>query len=472
MKKLPTIAKLKHEIETVDVSRSISFLKSKSVELAKFEDVEDLVFQVDLDHPQAHLRGVDFNFRVVRAAVAKALWSRGLFIGLSVLDDLLFGAFRDNRIADPIGHSLSVIRDNDVHKPGFVLYPIHSLGVNGVGFLEFFTKSRVQLAIASAGLLLRPQTNSIEGSLQFLDDAREAFSITPKISKDSVEHYHRSRPTKWLTHNPLMAVRVRMFSGTYYENQQFLVIKLKIATSSLFMMAALQHGLSRRGRDVWGSTRRVNNFQTLDIHHYLVFERPVRGGSLNTKCVPMNVRPAELTDLSALPIDLAPKFWSNREHLVNEIVGYLAELETKYMELHVLGNGKGSRAKAFGKIFSALTYFRRSFKSRGDIGEQVMNLAIAFEVLLTPRYAKGVGERVERRIRLALKGIKGSRRLQAATRDLYTARSEVVHHGTTSVVYDLSSGQEAFVYVFLGVARKLGNIPSTTDDPIGVILGD
>jgi hypothetical protein len=51
MKKLPTIATLKQEIETADVSRSINFLKSKAVELAKFEDVEDLVFQVDLDHP-------------------------------------------------------------------------------------------------------------------------------------------------------------------------------------------------------------------------------------------------------------------------------------------------------------------------------------------------------------------------------------------------------------------------------------
>ena len=119
-----------------------------------------------------------------------------------------------------------------------------------------------------------------------------------------------------------------------------------------------------------------------------------------------------------------------------------------------------------------MTYFRRSFKSRGDVSEQVVNLAIAFEVLLTPQYAKGVGARVERRIRLALKGIKGSRRLRAATQDLYTARSEVVHEGSTSIVYDLSSGQEAFVYVFLGVVRKVNNIPSATGDPIGAILGD
>jgi hypothetical protein len=82
MKKLPTIAVLKQEIETAKVSRAIDFLKSKSVDLAKFEDVEDFVFQVDFDHPPTNLRGVDFNFRVVRAALAKTLWSRGLFYWL------------------------------------------------------------------------------------------------------------------------------------------------------------------------------------------------------------------------------------------------------------------------------------------------------------------------------------------------------------------------------------------------------
>lgn len=472
MKKLPVISTLKQEIETAEVAKSITFLNSKSHELAKFEDIEDFAFQIDLDNPPAPLKGVDFNFRRVRAALAKALWSRGLFIGLSVLDDLLFSAFRSNVVSDPIAHSLRIIKDNAVHKPGFVLYPIHSLGVNGVGFVEFFTKSKVRLAISSAGLLLGAQTNSMDGSVEFLEAAREEFSISPTISRESVEHYHRSRSTKWLTRNPLLAVRVRMFSGTYYENQQFLVIKLKIATSILFMMAALQHGFSPGKSEVWGSTRRTNNFQTLDIHHYFVFERPLRRKALNTKCIPMNVRPGDLSDLSSLPIDLAPRIWSKRTRVVDELAHYLARIETSYMELHVLGNGKGARAKAFGKIFSALTYFRRSFKSRGDTSEQVVNLAIAFEVLLTPQYAKGVGERVERRIRLALKGIKGSRRLQAATRDLYTARSEVVHEGSTSIVYDLSSGQEAFVYVFLGVVRRLDKIPSTTGDPIGTILGD
>jgi hypothetical protein len=470
--KLPSIPSLKAEVETAVVLKSIAFLKSKQTALEHFLDIEDLYLNIDMDNPPKDLRGFEYHFHKVSAAFARLLWGKGVFIGLSVLDDLLFSGFRAKPPSDPLRQALTTIKDNDVHKPGFVLFPIHSLGINGVGFFEFFSNAKVQLAVDSAGLLLRAQTNSLEASLAFLNSATQAFSIPKKVSQDSIEHYNRSRSTRWLTRNPLLAVRVRMFSGTYYENQQFLVIKLKMATSLLFMMAALQWGYSVKESEKWGSTRRVNSFQTLDIRHYFIFERPLNGNTLSTKCVPMNVRADELSDLSALPIDLVPKMWSRRLHVVTELSQHLSSIEIQYMALVILSNQTKGLAKAVRKIFSALTFFRRSFKSRGDRNEQVANLAIAFEVLLTGDYAPGVGARFKRRIRLALKGTKGSRRMQAATNDLYTARSETVHQGTSSIDYDLLAGQEAFVYVFLGVARRITAIPLGAIDPIGMILGD
>ena len=163
---------------------------------------------------------------------------------------------------------------------------------------------------------------------------------------------------------------------------------------------------------------------------------------------------------------------SYRVAIVNELAGFLDLIEGEYIAFHILAKGRGGRAIAFGKIFAALNYFRRSFKSRGDANEQVVNLAVAFEVLLTAKYERGVGDRFERRIKLALQVIKGSRRMQAATRDLYKARSETVHNGVCSFEYDLLAGQEAFVYTFLGVLRRVGNATNTAPDPIGEILGD
>ena len=341
MKKLPAVQRLKREIETPKVSQSLSFLKDKQSWLERYQDIEDLVFQVDLDNPPAELRGFEYHFQQVRLALAKALWERGVFIGLSVLDDLLFSSIRMPSPTDPIVRALSIVKDNGVHKSGFVLYPIHSLGINSVGFFEFFSKSRVQLAIESAGLVLRAQTNGIDNSFAFLEEARQEFGIGKKIKRDLVEHYNRSRSTKWSSHaTHCWQCESECFSGSYYENQQFLVVKLQTVTSLLFMMAGLQSGYIAPKAAQWGSSRRVNNSQTLDIHHYFVFERPVRGNYLNIKCVPMNVRPSELADLSSLPIDLAPGMWFKRLHIVNELALHLSKLESQYMALRVLTKGK------------------------------------------------------------------------------------------------------------------------------------
>jgi len=140
--KIPSLKLLKKEIEKPDIQDSINFLKSKSTDLAKYEDIEDLVFQVSIDSPPKELRGFNFHFLRVRAAVARGLWSRGIFIGLSVIDELLFSRIRDAYSKDPVLELLTIIKDNDVHKPGFVLYPIHSMGVNGVGFLESYYDHR------------------------------------------------------------------------------------------------------------------------------------------------------------------------------------------------------------------------------------------------------------------------------------------------------------------------------------------
>lgn len=87
--------------------------------------------------------------------------------------------------------ALNVIRDNGVQKAGFVLHPIHSMGINSVSFFEFFSTARVPLAIESAGLVLCAQTNGFDGSLAFLNEARHSFGIGKKIRIDLVEHYNR-----------------------------------------------------------------------------------------------------------------------------------------------------------------------------------------------------------------------------------------------------------------------------------------
>lgn len=134
--------------------------------------------------------------------------------------------------------------------------------------------------------------------------------------------------------------------------------------------------------------------------------------------------------------------------MISEIAGYLDKIEINYMNHHVLHRTATNAAKLYRKLFDSLSYFRRSFKSRGDEDEQVTNLAIAFEVLITTEYASGVGKRFERRIALALSLHPDSKRLTTATKNLYKVRSELVHQGTTETEYDLAQAQEAFGQIF------------------------
>lgn len=56
MKKIESTSILKREIENATIAQSISFLSSRQAILERFEDIEDFVFQIDLDHPPKELR--------------------------------------------------------------------------------------------------------------------------------------------------------------------------------------------------------------------------------------------------------------------------------------------------------------------------------------------------------------------------------------------------------------------------------
>jgi hypothetical protein len=127
--------------------------------------------------------------------------------------------------------------------------------------------------------------------------------------------------------------------------------------------------------------------------------------------------------------------------------------------------------RVYRKLFSSLSYFRRSFRVTADIGEAYVNLAVAFEVLLTDNYASGVDVRIKKRLRKALKGVKGNQAMNSAANMLYTARSEIVHTGQTTIAVDVQSVQRAFVHAFIHVSDRMQGLSSTSQEPIRSILG-
>ena len=469
MKSLPPTATLARAIlklrrGNTTVAESCEYLTQHRAALEKYEDVEH--FALTDDPSDAKLRrAVEHHLINLRAGLARELWSRQLFIGVSVLDDLLFRGVVHHAWDRPVERLLEVVRDKALHSPGLVVFPVHSFGVLGAGLLHWRTDARAEYAAPAFGIALSPQTNSLQESGRFLVRAKQALGIRRHLPMDLVEHWHRSRGATWLTRNPLLVVRVRSFPGDYYENQFLLLAKLRASTSLLSMLASMQPPSDSRDSRIWSSST-VNNFQTLDMRHYLVFfAHPGKRKVLAGDCVPMHLDPAALAEVSSLGFDLDLPYWSRRRGIAVQVFEAVERVHAGYIKHSFGGMTASVHGRVFRKLFHALSFFRRSFQRADENWLAPVSLAVAFEMMLTDRYSPGVNRRVVRRARLLLQGIAGSRKLTRAVEALYDVRSEIVHSGAAVTQVDLTVARRAFVLAFATMSVRLPSLATTSNSP-------
>ncbi|GAA4635157.1 hypothetical protein GCM10023196_079530 [Actinoallomurus vinaceus] len=218
------------------------------------------------------------------------------------------------------------------------------------------------------------------------------------------------------------------------------------------------------------STRSVNNWQTLDVHHYFVMNGGIDDqGALRGDAIPMSVEAGYLAELSDLPVDLNMAYWSKG---VDSAEGLWQPLETiANLQLPTRFRrsraGQHSRARTARKIFESLDYFRRSLGF--DRWYAVVSLATAFEMLLTSHYAGGITERLKRRVELLL----GDPIVAQAVADVYDARSEMVHAGRTPPEsLAIHAAQRAYLGCLEQIASKLNGLSRNEIDPMRRITGD
>lgn len=460
------------QVTTQQLRTSTGFLVSKRPVLSGYEDVEDLAV-ILAENPDPELSGFEHHFRTARNAILRKLWSKGVLIGTSVVENLLFSAVRDSIVADPVAEVFKRIRDFGLHRPGFVLYPLHSFGIVGFGLLGFLTGNRLQFIDEKAGIAIAPQANNEEELLRFLKAATEKLKMKKMLPLETIEHYLRSGVMKWLLRNPLLLVKCKTFSQRYFENQRLLKIKLKLATTLVTML----HGMQKpRDDSRIYSTSSMNNFETLDIKHYIVFEVAPNGRPrFNAHRVPMNLSRAELSEISELNVELNPVEWNRRPKVFGRIAKALEIVERGYMEHCVGSKIETPASRVFRKTYLALDYFRRSFRSSGRSEDGIINLAVAFETLLTDYYAGDVAMRIRRRVRLLLKSVRGSRKMTDAVLVLSDLRNKSVHTGQAATEPDWQQCRLAFIHAFIGLTGhfpRLSKLPVATNAPIGELIGD
>lgn len=438
--------------------------------LATFDGYIDLAVRAGEDDADSTVRGMAHHLDLIVDTICRELWSREIYLGASLVAELLFDAARNPRINDPLRAVLDFLRDRRVVRPGLVIFPLHSFGVLSAGLLHMFTGQRISVVNESAGYAVIPQTNRLDRTIEVLEQARFDLGVAKCVPTETIRHYHRSR-ARWLTSNPLLVVRVTHLAGSPYENQPLLMRRVRAVTGLLAMLASFQPPTTNRAAHYF-STSTTNNSETLDINHYIALaSHPRIHNHLDGDCVPINVAREQVYELSDLGVQLDPSYRSRRSAL-------FARVETAVDHVHRssvhadIRRLDGARAKVARKLFESMDYYRRSYRHAAGPWATAITLATALEMLLTDGWeGLGVADRMETRARILLKGTRGTRAYQDALGRLYHVRSEFVHHGRSTGSYDISQVRQAYVLLFCALAEALPSIAANSQFPLRDICG-
>ncbi|MGY1620635.1 hypothetical protein ACI789_00385 [Geodermatophilus sp. SYSU D00965] len=443
------------------VAQSVNWLVHNSSKLRNWETVEDWAVSTDAQGPIGH------HLVTVRAEMARQLWTRHLFVGVTVLDELLWTAVRNGETS-PVDAVVRQLVGSRALEPAYVLYPLYGLGLRRANLLLDKSSVTTEGLARKFGIAVTSQTWDMESIGAWLEQVHDWFGVKGGVPLGLLQHWERSR-APWLRRNPLLAVKITAVSGTYYENQRLITDRLHIATSFLAGLAVTQPAVEDP-REVMFTTSTVNNFATRDIGHYFVMNgRTDPQGVLAGDAVPMNVDADYLGELSDLPVILDSDHWNKRADEGEDLwraLNALGEinLQTRVSRPSVARTAKGRTAR---KLFTSLDYFRRSLGVNRWYA--TVSLGTAFEMLLTSHYQAGVTARLQRRATL----LTGSSADGDVVRRLYEARSRLVHEGLAPPDdLPLLEAQRIFVDCLVKVGDGLSRLSRIDDDPLKTITGD
>src|ERR1700754_474001 len=113
------------------VAHSLAYLAQQATGLAHFSSADELGVEA-YENPRSPARGYAWHVYQLRVVLARALTARGIFIGWTVLDELLFDELLQGSSA-PILRVLERIRDARMTRPGLLIFPLHSFGILAAG---------------------------------------------------------------------------------------------------------------------------------------------------------------------------------------------------------------------------------------------------------------------------------------------------------------------------------------------------
>lgn len=480
MKRLPAVVGLADEIRGSGKNspeKSADYLLRNRAELQTYPSIDVLAMYSDSEYAPSTATPSDVkkakalvhHFTQVRGAIARALWSREIFIGIEVVDELAFRGAQDNNGADLILECLTRIRDGHMKRPGLIIFPVHSFGVLSAGLLYPLRRSQLTIVNQDSGYALFPQSNDMGRTLSQLQRAAAQLGVNKALPRDLLEHWRLSRGAEWLERNPLLMVRTNHLPGSYYANEHLLINRVQSVVGLLSLLAALQPATTDRVGFLTSSSR-MNNWETLDIHHYLALYDPLAHRTeLTGDCVPIHGGRVEVSELAALGFDIDPTYWRRQVALGVDMQTQVEKLYVAQLKLKVAGKKLNAPGRTVNRLFDSLQMFRRSFADSADDWTGRVALSTAFEMALTDHYGK-VQATLVSRSKTLMRGQRRTRAMQQAIGNLYVSRSEFVHGAEQTTSTDMHLARRAYALCFLELSKRIDRIPKTTSTPVGKVV--
>ena len=223
---------------------SLEFFEARRERLKEFQSFDDFVQELIAESSKnKEISAFEYHLAFVRNEVLRELRNRDIYVGQSIIEELVFYIFREEN-QNPYIKIFGWIRNAGLHRPGLLIFALHSVGILGFGAFRALGQgdATLEFSLKQAGMVFAPQTNSKRHTAELIHRVTKMLGIKQKVRPESIEHQLSIPAMHWMTRNPLLFVRVHAVSGERFENQRFLAMKLRLATSFLIFIHTLEGG--------------------------------------------------------------------------------------------------------------------------------------------------------------------------------------------------------------------------------------
>lgn len=437
------------------VENSQNFLCGKHNIINNIETVESLVLD-EVILTDSDRKAIEYHLRVIRSHIAEHLWKNGFFISVTIIDEFVLAAVKD-KSSNICSKVIQELDDRGANGSGFVLYPLINFGME---LPRIFSSSKSNdegiIVFKKAGFCVSKQINSLHAIKPVIKQMINKLAIGFDLDEELLEHHIKVGGMAWAHRNPLMMIKLKSHTGDYFENQFIYTLKIRLSSCLLAIVYSIQNRIAETNQFMFSSS--VNNYQTLDIRHYIVGESTDSSTpTTNLLRIPMNLRATELTKLTDLSLNICVQEMNLKKNklIIARAINALKVIEMNYVAFVNLPTKSRHVKRFFNRIMLSIEWYRMSFSVKNNLSDSIICLAVAFETLLTYSYQPGQTKFTSDRLSKVLKGLKGKGKMIASVKDLFDARGEAVHNGATFKQFDIRDAQKAFSWCLIVIGELI-----------------